>query len=226
LDQDGFALVPKLAAGEEIAALLAFFDTAQMSRATRGGETFGVRNLLCFSEVRQIAASPRIAACLMPLLGPGYRPVRGLFFDKTEAANWPVLWHQDLTLAVRERHELPGWTNWSIKQGVPHVQPPTAILARMVTMRLHLDDCDSDSGPLRVIPGSHRNGILDRATIRAETGGGLERAILAEAGDAFLMRPLLLHTSSPATRPRHRRVLHLEFAPEGLLPVELAWAAA
>jgi hypothetical protein len=38
------------------------------------------------------------------------------------------------------------------------------------------------------------------------------------------MRPLLLHASSPAAKPQHRRVIHLEFAPEGLLPIPLRWA--
>jgi hypothetical protein len=36
------------------------------------------------------------------------------------------------------------------------------------------------------------------------------------------MRPLLLHASSPAADPRHRRVIHLEFAAEPL-PGGLEW---
>ncbi len=224
LDRDGFALAPNLATAEEIAALIAFFDTADMARTTRGGETFGARNLLAFAPVQDIAASPRIAECLTPLLGPSYRAVRGLFFDKTANANWPVLWHQDLSLAVRERLDLPGWINWSLKQGVPHVQPPAEILGRMVTMRLHLDDCGPDNGPLRVMPGSHCEGLLTREAIRDRTVSG-DVAVLAQAGDALFMRPLILHASSPARQPRHRRVLHLEFAPAGLLPAGLAWAA-
>jgi hypothetical protein len=36
------------------------------------------------------------------------------------------------------------------------------------------------------------------------------------------MRPLLLHASSPAQRPGHRRVIHLEFA-AGELPGGLEW---
>jgi hypothetical protein len=38
------------------------------------------------------------------------RAVRGIFFDKTPAANWPVAWHQDLTLAPAARHDKEGWT--------------------------------------------------------------------------------------------------------------------
>jgi ectoine hydroxylase-related dioxygenase (phytanoyl-CoA dioxygenase family) len=44
------------------------------------------------------------------------------------------------------------------------------------------------------------------------------------AGDALVMRPLLLHASSPARKPDHRRVIHLEFAPANLLPAGLSWA--
>ena len=42
----------------------------------------------------------------------------------------------------------------------------------------------------------------------------------AKAGDVLVMRPLLLHSSSPAMQPLHRRVIHTEYAaialPEGL----------
>lgn len=39
------------------------------------------------------------------------------------------------------------------------------------------------------------------------------------------MRPLLLHASSPAASPGHRRVLHVEYAAAGL-PGGLQWYEA
>jgi hypothetical protein len=51
-----------------------------------------------------------------------------------------------------------------------------------------------------------------------------EEICCLDAGDALIMRPLLLHGSSPARKPGHRRVIHLEFAPADLLPPELRWA--
>lgn len=48
--------------------------------------------------------------------------------------------------------------------------------------------------------------------------------VTAAPGDALFMRPLILHASAPAMSPGHRRVLHLEFAPAGLLPANLDWA--
>ena len=44
----------------------------------------------------------------------------------------------------------------------------------------------------------------------------------AAAGDALIMCPLLLHASSPADAPRHRRVLHIEYTGTDL-PGGLEW---
>ena len=224
LQNHGIALISELIAADHIAALVAFFEQGEIDRSTRDGTTFGARNLLSLAPVQAITTSPEIAACLTPLLGPDFLAVRGLFFDKTQDANWPVAWHQDLSVAVTPKQDIAGWTNWSLKRGVPHVQPPASILEQMVTLRLHLDDCDSENGPLRVVAGSHAKGTLARNTFSALAGE--VTVITARAGDALLMRPLILHASSPARLPRHRRVLHSEFAPAGLLPSGLNWAMA
>ena len=42
------------------------------------------------------------------------------------------------------------------------------------------------------------------------------------AGGVLAFFPLLLHSSSPAARPGHRRVVHLEFA-AATLPQGLEW---
>jgi ectoine hydroxylase-related dioxygenase (phytanoyl-CoA dioxygenase family) len=96
------------------------------------------------------------------------------------------------------------------------------VLERMVSIRLHLDDCTPSNGPLRVIPSSHTSGRLsasDIVTIRARVS---EHLCTARAGDLLVLRPLLLHASSSATEPRHRRVLHIEYACEAL-PSGLEW---
>lgn len=224
LDQKGFCLIESLLDDGRVQTLRDWFEQGDLARSKRGGETYGARNLLTFTLIRETASLPRVASCLLPVLGGHFRAVRGLFFDKVPGANWPVAWHQDLSLAVRHRHEIAGWDNWSIKSGVPHVQPPPEVLARMVTLRMHLDDCSPDHGALRVLPGSHRGGRLSRETIRASAGAPAT-TVPARAGDGLLMRPLLLHASSPAKNPSHRRVLHLEFAPDNLLPAPLEWAA-
>jgi ectoine hydroxylase-related dioxygenase (phytanoyl-CoA dioxygenase family) len=221
LATDGFALVEGAADAQTIAALKDAFAGAGMARAERAGETFGARNLLAITAICDAAMV--LNALLRRIAGHDLRAVRGLFFDKTPGANWPVSWHQDLTIAAKERHDVPGWTNWTVKRGVHHVQAPAAILSRMITARLHLDDCAADNGPLRVIPGSHARGILPRHDVAAAAQDQAV-AIHAQAGDVLLMKPLLLHASSPARAPSHRRVLHLEFAPDAILPADLDWA--
>lgn len=224
--RDGFALIARLADDETIAHLKAIFAEAGFARSERRGETYGARNLLAIAAVRDVVRLPSLRSVLHETLGEHALAVRGLFFDKTAGANWPVPWHQDLTLALREHRDLPGWSNWTLKRGVQHAQPPAEILSRMLTLRLHLDDCGSGNGPLRVIAGSHAQGVLGRDAIKARIDARPHITVTAKAGDALLMRPLILHASSSARAPSHRRVLHLEFAPVGLLPAGADWAQA
>ena len=151
-------------------------------------------------------------------------PVRVIFFDKVDGANWGVPWHQDLAIPVSEKVDAPGFSGWSVKEGVPHVLPPVDVLARMVTLRIHLDDCGEDNGPLRVVPGSHRFGKFSETDIARVRGETPEVICLASRGSVLAMRPLLLHASSAAQRPGHRRVLHIEYAAHPL-PSGLRWPA-
>ena len=172
--------------------------------------------------VAELASSNQLKGVLESRLQQEIFPVRALFFDKNSDANWTVAWHQDLTIAVARKNEAPGFGPWSIKEGIVHVRPPGEILEKMATLRLHLDKCDADDGALKVIPRSHLWGRLDSAEIgaRVDKNAGLVCAV--PKGGALLMRPLLLHSSSRAKRPVHRRVLHLEYASVGL-PAGLEW---
>ncbi len=126
-------------------------ERGAMYRLSRGDANFGGRNLLRLDAVRDFIDAPATCALLAPF-GSDLIAVCALFFDKTAAANWPVAWHQDLSVALAARSEIDGWIAWSLKGGVVHAQPPVAILERMITLRLHLDDCGADNGPLRVLP--------------------------------------------------------------------------
>lgn len=163
------------------------------------------------------------ASSVEPQAGPA--AVRGLLFNKVAEANWAVPWHQDLTIAVRERREAPGFARWSLKDGVVHVQPPNEVIARMLAVRVHLDNTDAENGALRVLPGSHREGRLSPEEIGRWTISREAVTIEAPARSALLMRPHLLHASSAAERPVQRRVIHLEFLADGL-PFGLEWNEA
>ena len=67
----------------------------------------------------------------------GARPVRLVSFDKKEGTNWGVPWHQDRVIAVRERCDVEGYSNWSQKAGVWHCEPPISVLSKMLFVRVH-----------------------------------------------------------------------------------------
>jgi hypothetical protein len=185
----------------------------------------GRRGILGLPEVAALAHSPKLIDLVRPHLVSEPKPVRVIYFDKSSEANWLVPWHQDLTLALEARADVPGFGPWSVKDGIVHVQPPVEYLQQMLTVRLHLDDADESNGALRVLPGSHRMGRLSAQKIQELRAQQSEILCAATAGDALLMRPLILHASSRSTSNSHRRVLHLEYAGFAL-PAGLRWHEA
>ena len=219
IDREGWGVTSPVIPQLEIDNLIAELATVVAGQEGRGG----VRNLLQLAPaVRTLAASTPVRSVAEAVLGPTCFAVRAILFDKTSLANWKVMWHQDLTIAVREQVKVTGFGPWSEKDGIPHVQPPESLLERMLAVRLHLDDCGADNGPVRVLPGSHRVGRLSAAGIDHWRSGREEVSCLAERGSILAFRPLLLHASSPAAVASNRRVIHIEFAAEEL-PEPLAW---
>ena len=203
LEQQGFSLVPDV---------LSVSDRERLIDALQVFKGAGRRELLGHSAVAQFARSPRILEMVRPHLPCEPYPVRAIYFNKSPDTNWLVPWHQDLTIAVNARTDVPGFGPWSVKDGIPHVQPPTEMLDKMLTIRLHLDDCDATNGALRVLCGSHRLGLLSAERIQDLRAMLPEFVCCLSAGDALLMRPLLLHASARVKDNRSRRVLHIEYA--------------
>ena len=214
VQSDGFATVP---------GILGSAEQQRLIDALGAVSGAGRRGLLAKPAVSDLARSPRMLDLVRPHVTSEPFPVRTIFFDKSPGANWLVPWHQDLTLAVHSRAEVPGFGPWSVKDGVPHVQPPVECLEQMLTVRLHLDDAAEANGALRVLPGTHRLGRLSPAQVQAQRARQTDVLCTVAAGDALLMRPLLLHASGRSTdATAHRRVLHIEYAAFSL-PAELRW---
>ena len=219
IERDGVALVPDAVPSDVLDVVAAATEPilAGLSRVQGG-----VRDMLAVPAVRELARSPGVRRWVEPVLGPDCVAVNGTLFDKAAGRNWKVPFHQDVTIRVRQRREVPGFETWWEKGGVPHVWPPAAVVERMLAVRVHLDDCGPDNGPLRVIPGSHRAGVLTSDEIEWWKARVPEAACPAGRGGLVVMRPLLLHASSAAERPARRRVVHIDFAvPE--LPGGLEW---
>ncbi len=156
------------------------------------------------------------------VLGPAARPVRATLFDKSARRNWTLGWHQDRTIAVRERRRTDGFGDWTVKQGIVHVVPPFALIERMLTLRIHLDPAGADNAPLLVAPGSHRLGRIAEADIGSIVRRLGAAACKAERGDVWLYATPILHASARAAAPRRRRVLQLLYSADAL-PNGLEW---
>lgn len=223
-DRWGFAVIEDVLEVADIRRLRDAFENVESAGHRRNGMNYALRNGLCsLPAVVEIATSRAVRSLVEPLLGPRAFAVKATLFDKSPEANWKVPWHQDLTICVEHRVETPGFSAWSVKEGVVNVQPPEQILGALLAVRLHLDDCDESNGPLRVLRGSHQTGKLAPEAIADWQANQEQRVCPVGLGGALLMRPLLLHASSAAVKPRRRRVVHLEFAAVDL-PGELRWA--
>jgi ectoine hydroxylase-related dioxygenase (phytanoyl-CoA dioxygenase family) len=162
--------------------------------------------------VAELAGDPRLLALAQSVLGKSAKPYRATLFDKSPESNWLVPWHQDTVLPLRSRRAVPGWGPWSVKGGVLYANAPAAALERVIALRIHLDDSLADNGPLRVLPGTHRMGVLSQASIQALAASTPPHQCTVPAGGVISMRPLLVHASSKSVAALPRRVLHIEYA--------------
>jgi ectoine hydroxylase-related dioxygenase (phytanoyl-CoA dioxygenase family) len=169
-----------------------------------------------------LVADGLIGSVASGILGPETRAVRAILFDKTAEMNWSLAWHQDRTICVKKRVEVDGFGPWTVKGGMQHVAPPFELLARMVTLRVHLDDVPATNAPLLIVPGSHALGRIAVESIDGVVQRFGTRHCLASAGDVWLYSTPIVHASEIASCPARRRVLQLDYA-AGELPGGLAW---
>ncbi|MBY0563085.1 MAG: phytanoyl-CoA dioxygenase family protein [Hyphomonadaceae bacterium] len=154
---------------------------------------------------------------------PGADPVRVVAFDKSEAENWTLPWHQDRVVALRERVETPGFTNWTNKAGIWHAEPPIELLERMLFARIHLDPADEDNGCLQLALGTHRRGKIPAADADVIANAAPIENCVAERGDVLFAKALILHRSSPSRSSAGRRAIRVDYCADAL-PVPLEWA--
>jgi ectoine hydroxylase-related dioxygenase (phytanoyl-CoA dioxygenase family) len=214
LEEDGFSVLSNVFGKPEVELLTELISKIGLEEGVRSrGGVYAIRNLLHLSPVvTELANSARVRSIVEEILRDQFFAVRATLFDKTTAANWLVPWHQDVTVCVDAKLDVPGYGPWTVKAGVWHVQPPASILERMLSIRIHLDDCDESNGALRVLPGTHRIGRLNATGIAERQRNSTSVTCVVDAGGIVLMRPLLIHASSAASKASHRRVIHIDYA--------------
>lgn len=216
----GFELIDGLLTLDEVEALLA--DLARLQPEPLRGGIRRIEQLV--PRIAALARSQKLLSVASGHLTGQPELVRAIYFDKSPANNWYVTWHQDQTVAVSRRFDLESWGPWSMKAGAWHVQPPLEVLDQMVTIRIHLDPASVSNGCLKVMPGSHRIGLIDVDRVHEHVKK--EGVIYCESplGGAVVMRPHILHASDKSVASDPRRILHFEYSSYEL-PDGVTWSA-
>ncbi|WP_394233381.1 phytanoyl-CoA dioxygenase family protein [Pseudomonas anguilliseptica] len=220
LNNSGFEVVEDILSAQDAEHLQNLLGTLEL--APQRGGVRRIEQLL--PTVGALAHSSKLMNIAKSHLSGKPYLVRAIYFEKTPENNWLVTWHQDRTVAVSNRFEIDGWGPWSLKANAWHVQPPIEVLENMVTIRVHLDSATIENGCLKVLPGSHRLGLIPSQKILKKINSHEVVYCEVPAGGAVVMRPHLLHASEKSKSSTPRRVLHFEYS--GFqLPAGIAWIA-
>ena len=222
--KNGFTTIGEVYSSQEIENILTLISYADTSKSTfrKSSDLFAIRQFVKeIPEAIDIIFNGNLRSIISQIFGNDYFLVKSIYFDKPEASNWYVSYHQDLTISVDRKLELTGFGPWTTKQNQYAVQPPIEILQNIFTVRIHLDDTNGENGALKVVPKSHTKNIYRPETI----DWSIETETICEArkGGIMIMKPLLLHSSSRTVNNKKRRVIHLEFSNQEL-PQEIKWA--
>jgi hypothetical protein len=218
---DGFAIVPEVISPGEITHLLKEIVDHPLPRSRAG-----LRHAMRHETISAFVRRPILADLATEILGATAIPFRATLFDKSPSSNWLVVWHQDKALPIQHRHDVPGWGPWSAKDGITYAHAPAAALELVVALRVHLDDSTAENGPLRVLPGTHKFGVLEDDAIHQLASDVGPVDCIVPLGGVIAMKPLIVHASSKSRSEQPRRVLHIEYSTSLALPDGLTLAIA
>lgn len=185
----------------------------------------GIR-LSMSSELESLIGPQSSLASKLRVFGVDATPVRLVAFNKTDNNNWSVPWHQDRVVAVSEKVDAEGYTNWVPKEGYWHCEPPQSVLDEMIFIRIHIDENSDENGSMELALGSHREGKIASREIEKIVSDCDIEVCNANAGDVLIVHALTLHRSKSARFPSMRRALRVDYARRELLAPELQWAIA
>jgi Phytanoyl-CoA dioxygenase (PhyH) len=221
IENDGFAIVPAVLERQEILSVIEKLSNAPLRHARAGA-----RHLMANQLVAALANDPRLLGIARGILGAFAFPFRATLFDKSPRGSWLVVWHQDTALPLRERQDVPGWGPWSVKEGINYAHAPTHALNQVLALRIHLDDSTEHNGPLRVLPGTHKLGVLTDDEVSQLAAERSPVDCVVPQGGVLAMRPLIIHSSSKSQAEIPRRVLHIEYASSLMVGDRLELAVA
>lgn len=222
--EKGFSVIENVYTADEVQQILETIGNADTSKDTfrKSSDLFAIRQFLKeVPDTFDLVFNDKLRAVIQQVMGDDFFVVKSIYFDKPEASNWYVAYHQDLTISVDRKLDIENFGPWTTKQNQFAVQPPIAVLENIITIRIHLDDTDEHNGALRVVPKSHLKKIYRPETINWDEETEISCSV--QRGGLMFMKPLTLHSSGRTINNKKRRVIHIEFS-NVELPEALQWA--
>jgi len=218
----GYVVAPSLLSAEETAELRALTDRVEAAAVGltednavydfEAGHTPEVPRIQRIKKpnrvdpfYRGLAAHPRILSLVSSLIGPNIRLNHSKINMKTARVGAALEWHQDWAFA-------------------PHTNMSTCVVSVMI------DPCVEENGPVLVVPGTHRERLLehhvDGRFVGAVVDDGLAmpdygsaQALLGPAGTVAIHHPMAVHGSAANRSGAPRRILFLEYAATDAFPL-------
>lgn len=149
--------------------------------------------------------------------------INAIFYLKSPQTNFYTNPHQTITITVKERHQVDGFSGWSAREGVTSVMSPLHILKNMLSIKICLGDSNQQNGGIRVIPGSHKK-ILTIQERNFLIDNTLPVNVNAKQGDCQILKPLILKAFQNNKSYQNAPVIQLDFCNINL-PNPLSWHA-
>ncbi len=146
-------------------------------------------------EWMALARDSRILDTVESLIGPNIQLYYSMMMMKPPRQGSRAPWHQDFAFFVHDR-------------------------ASLVACQVYLDDSTLENGCVRVVPGSHKAGLLNHfdgdeftEMVQGDTSAfdAQEVALPVKAGGAAFWHCMTLHSSHPNTSEHPRRAVVFEY---------------
>lgn len=104
--KNGFSVIEPIYSAEEIQQILTAIENADSTKDTfrKTTDLFAIRQFLneipfAFDQI----FTDKLKEIIRDVMGNDFFVVKSIYFDKPEASNWYVSYHQDLTISVDKK---------------------------------------------------------------------------------------------------------------------------
>ncbi len=208
-ERDGYAAPITILEEREVASYRQAYDQLEQMRKVNGVTGRPTQQHLMHKPFWDLATHPHVLEVIKAAIGDNVVLLATGFFSKPPGESEKfVAWHQDTTY-------------WGL-------EPPFA-----TTLWIAIDDADIENGCLRVIPGTHKGGLLPhgqsgKAANMLGADQEIDQSLIDEskavdlelkAGQASLHDGITVHGSNPNRSQRRRCGMTVRFTRPDVKPV-------